>query len=135
MGGRAGGGASGGMGSRSRGGAKWGDITVTIDEYQMRQGGTLIKWEEASGIEWTDKAKAFLEAEGFKKGKTLWENSYHGDSRWPAAHNSVMDEHGNWKIGNWEKVKTGSRKEKYNVAKMSDSEFMANETLNKIFQF
>ena len=134
MGGRAGGGASGGMGARSRG-PKWGEVTVTIDEYQMRQGGSLVKWEEAAGIEWTDKAKEFLEAEGFKKGKVLSENTYHGDSRWVAAHSSVMDKYGNWKIGNWDKVKTGSRKEKYNVAKMSDAEFMANETLSKIFQF
>ena len=134
MGGRAGGGASGGMGSRSRG-PKWGEVTVTIDEYQMRQGGSLVKWEEAAGIEWTDKAKEFLEAEGFKKGKVLSENTYHGDSRWVVAHSSVMDENGNWKIGIWDKVKTGARKEKYNVVKMSDSEFMANETLSKIFQF
>ena len=129
--------AKGSGGTRGGGasGPKWGDVTVSIDKYQMRQGGTLIEWEEASGIEWTDKAKEFLEAEGFKKGQTLWEHSYHGDDRWTFSHDSVMDEYGHWKIGNWDKVKIGSRKEKYNVAKMSDSEFMANETLNKIFQF
>ena len=126
---------SGGTRGASGGGPKWGEVTVTIDRFQMRQGGTLLEYEEAAGIDWTDKAKAFLEAEGFKKGKVLSEKTYHGDSRWTAAHDSVMDEHGNWKIGNWDKVKIGSRKEKYNVAKMSDSEFMANETLSKIFQF
>jgi hypothetical protein len=134
MGRGAGGGASGGMGSRARG-PKWGEVTVTIDRFQMRQGGTLLEYEEAAGIDWTDKAKAFLEAEGFKSGQVLSEKTYHGDSRWIAAHDSVMDEHGNWKIGNWDKVKIGSRKEKYNVAKISDSEFMANETLSKIFKF
>ena len=134
MGGRAGGGASGGMGSRSRG-PKWGEVTVTIDRYQMRQDGTLLEWEQASDIDWTEKAKAFIEAESFEKGKVLFEHEYHGDDRWTASHDSVMDEYGHWKIGNWEKVKIGSRKEKYNVAKMSDAEFIANETLSKIFQF
>lgn len=134
MGGRAGGGASGGMGSRAKG-LKWGDVTVTIDRYQMRQGGTLLEWEEASDIEWTEKAKQFLEAEGFEKGKSLWEHEYHGDDRWIAADPRVMGDYNNWKIGNWEKVKLGSRKEKYNVVKMSDAEFLANETLSKIFRF
>ena len=126
---------SGGTRGAAGGGPKWGEVTVTIDRYQMRQGGTLLEYEEAAGIDWTDKAKDFLEAEGFKSGSVLSEKTYHGDSRWIAAHDSVMDEYGNWKIGNWDKVKIGSRKEKYNVAKMSDSQISSHETLGKIFDY
>lgn len=129
--------AKGSGGTRGGGasGPKWADITVTVNEYQMRQGNTLIKFAKADEIEWTDKAKEFIEAESFRKGKTLYENSYHGDSRWVVADSSVMDEHGNWKIGNWDKVKVGSYKQKFNVAKMTDAQFMADETLSKIFNY
>ena len=129
--------AKGSGGTRGGGasGPKWADITVTVNEYQMRQGNTLIKFAQADEIEWTDKAKEFIEAESFRKGKTLYENSYHGDSRWGVADSSVMDEHGNWKIGNWDKVKVGSYKQKFNVAKMTDAQFMADETLSKIFNY
>ena len=119
MGGRAGGGASGGMGSRSRSG---GEITITVGEYQMRQYNSLITYDQVEGIKVPEKFRKEIEDEDYElsTGRSYNSQTYRGDERWVKADSRVMDDHNRWLIGDWEKVKVGVRKRKIKFKNVDD---------------
>lgn len=114
--------SSGGTRGASGGAGGGNNIVVTIEEWQMRQEGALIKYEKIRSVKAPKSIHQEIVKEGlvFNTRRNVLSRTYRGDERWIAASEKVMDDRGRWLIGDYEKVKTKERTETIKIRKGED---------------